>query len=165
MRIKRTSFGWLLAVAMSALPASVVLASPGAGSGSRANAAHTAAAFATQAAEIRTQMRPGGRYAFLGASQRAIVDRDLTRIAALLEKRGSVNGLTDQEQAELINAQEEANALLTRTDDGRMVCRYEQFTGSRTRTKVCRTNMQWAELERRQQDDFQRAALQGRGGS
>lgn len=130
------------------------------------DAAHTAAAFAKQAAQVREQMRPGGRYAFLDATERATVDRDLTRIGELLGKRGTVDGLTDQEQVELINAQEEANALLTRNEDGaRMVCRYEQLTGSRMRSKVCRTEAQWAELERSQQDDFQRAALQGRGGS
>ncbi len=135
-------------------------------SASARDAAQTAAAFAKQAAQVREQMRPGGRYEFLDADQRATVERDLTRIGELLDKRGTVDGLTDQEQVELINAQEEANALLTRNKEGnRMVCRYEQPTGSRMRTKVCRTEAQWAEIERTQQDDFQRAALQGRGGS
>lgn len=156
--------GLILAVALGCLAAMEPAAAAQAESASKA--AHTAAAFAKQAAQVREQMRTGGRYAFLGTNERAVVDRDLRRIGELLEKRGSVDGLTDQEQVELINAQEEANALLTRNEDGgRMVCRYEQLTGSRMRNKVCRTEAQWAELKRTQQDDFQRAALQGRGGS
>lgn len=151
-------FAGAMAMVVAAMPAS-------AAESADRDAARTAAAFAKQAGQVREQMQPGGRYAYLDASQRATVERALTRIAELLEKRGSVDGLTEQEQVELINAQEEANAVLTGQDGARMVCRYESLTGSRMRNKVCRTQAQWAELERSQQDEFQRAALQGRGGS
>jgi hypothetical protein len=101
--------------------------------------ATTPEAFAKQAAAGRAAMRGGGRYSSISRTDREQVEEDIVTIEQLLTERGSFANLSEREQVELINAQEEANALLTENDGDRLICRYEKKTGTHFREKYCIT--------------------------
>lgn len=94
--------------------------------------------FDDQAAAIRQEMTQGGRFAHVTADERAQVNAQLDRIAALLQARASHN-LDDDDQLDLYAAQETANAILTRRDGRRLVCEFSAPTGSNRKVKQCAT--------------------------
>ncbi len=59
-------------------------------------------------------MGPRGEYGGISGSERSAVNADLERIATLLSKRGAASELNDNEQVDLMNAQERINAVLTK---------------------------------------------------
>lgn len=101
--------------------------------------ATTPDAFAAQAKEVRESMDPGGRYDDISHGDRQRVEADMAQITKLLQKRGSADQLNEKEQTDLINAQEQANALLTENDGDRLICRYERKVGTHFREKTCQT--------------------------
>lgn len=94
--------------------------------------------FADQAAAIRQEMKPGGRFEYVTAQERHEVDRQLDAIAALLDKRAG-SRLSDNDQLDLLAAQETANAILTQRDGRRLICDYTAPTGSNRKVKQCIT--------------------------
>lgn len=94
--------------------------------------------FADQAAAIRQQMKPGGRFEFVTAEERREVDRQLDTITALLDKRAG-GRLSDNDQLDLLAAQESANAILTQRDGRRLICEFSAPTGSNRKVKQCVT--------------------------
>lgn len=94
--------------------------------------------FTDQAAAIRQQMKPGGRFEFVTAEERHEVDRQLDTIAVLLEKRAG-GRLSDNDQLDLLAAQESANAILTQRDGRRLICEFSAPTGSNRKVKQCVT--------------------------
>ena len=101
--------------------------------------------FDDQAAAIRQQMQSGGRYEFVSDAERADVERDLQRIAAVLARHADAQAFSDGDQAELLQAQENVNAVLTRNDGRRLVCVRERPTGSHLGKDKCQT---FADIER-----------------
>ncbi|HSX60443.1 MAG TPA: hypothetical protein VLF18_09620 [Tahibacter sp.] len=94
--------------------------------------------FADQAAAIRQEMKPGGRFEYVNAQERQEVDAQLDRIAALLDKRDGER-LGDNDQLDLLAAQETANAILTQRDGRRLICDWTAPTGSNRKIKQCIT--------------------------
>lgn len=131
-----------------------------AGAESQLRTAATKEAFADQADAIRQEMQPGGRYEFVTATERQIVNEVLDEIAQIMAKHKSANGLNDRELATILNDQEQANAILTRRDGQRLVCANEARTGTHIPTVNCQ---RYAELEqqRRDTDHYMRSGVMG----
>ncbi|MBL8300208.1 MAG: hypothetical protein JNN30_17860 [Rhodanobacteraceae bacterium] len=94
--------------------------------------------FADQAAAIRQQMKTGGRFEYVTTQERSEVERQLDIITALLEKRAGER-LSDNDQLDLLAAQETANAILTQRDGHRLICEFSAPTGSNRKVKQCAT--------------------------
>lgn len=94
--------------------------------------------FADQAAAIRDAMKPGGRFQYLTVEERAVVNEHFGVIAAMLERRETERFGSD-EQLDLLQAQENANAILTRRDGDRLICERRSPTGSNFKIKKCVT--------------------------
>jgi len=111
--------------------------------------------FDDQAAAIRQQMKPGGHWEFVDTSERAQVNSRLDEIAALLATAASVDELSRTDKGKLIEAQEDVNAVLTKKDGRRLVCKQVVPTGSNRTQKQCTTFAQ-RERERRDARTFMR---------
>lgn len=125
-------------------------------SGESAITATTPEAFAEQAQGVRKEMEKGGRYEGISSSNRQKVDAQLDFIGKLLTRRGSVDALNDQEKVDLMNAQEEANAILVGYDDQRLVCEYRKIAGSNRKEKVCQTKREIAAARDASQEAYRR---------
>lgn len=101
--------------------------------------------FDDQAAAIRQEMQPGGRYEFVSGAERADVEQNLERIGAALARHQAAEAFSDGDKAALLQAQENVNAVLTRNDGRRLICVRERPTGSHLGKDKCRT---YAEIER-----------------
>jgi hypothetical protein len=94
--------------------------------------------FADQAAAIRQEMNSGGRFEYVTATERQDVEKQLDTIASLLNKDGDQR-LSDNDQLDLLAAQETANAILTQRDGRRLICEFTAPTGSNRKVKQCIT--------------------------
>ena len=103
---------------------------------SAAKAVITSQAFELQAARVRKEMEPPGRYDGVSSADRRAVDDQLNVISAILKRRGSSQALTSAEKVDVFNMQERINALLTGRDD-HQICKVENKTGSHFKSKVC----------------------------
>src|SRR5690348_3638820 len=98
--------------------------------------ANTAQTFQTSAAGVRSEMRPGGRYAFVSAAERTRVETALGDIDKAYAER---DGRLDQDtKVRVFNDQELVNSILERRGD-RMICANEVATGSLVRQTRCAT--------------------------
>lgn len=101
--------------------------------------------FEVQREEISKEMQPGGRYAEIEEAAQKEVEKELERMASLLEQ-GPRENLSERQRVELFNAQEKVNTLLTAAaEDSRVKCQRVKKTGSRLATNVCRTVAEWRE--------------------
>ena len=123
--------------------------------------ATTASAFAAQAADIRSEMKPGGRYTEMSVDERARVEKNLEVITRLFEEKEDLSAMSDRQKIELINAQEDANAILTKNDDDRLICVSRRPTGSNFKQKQCMTAKQARELRERTRDGVDRYTRPG----
>lgn len=94
--------------------------------------------FADQTAAIREAMKPGGRFQYLTVEERTALDQHFDAITALLERRETQRFGSD-EQLDLLQAQENANAILNRRDGDRLICERRAPTGSNFKIKKCVT--------------------------
>lgn len=117
--------------------------------------------FDRQVSEVHAKMDGGGQYAEIGSKDRAAFDAELARIRALLERKLSTGKLVDRDQVDLINAQERANAILTRNDGDRLICTWERRSGSNFKHKSCMTASQRDAARRNSQDGYQNAFMRG----
>lgn len=123
--------------------------------------------FAVVVAAVRQEMQTGGRYEFVPEAERGTIDTRLADMSALFDKRGTVDAMTADEKVRLMNDQSQINAILTRRDSERLICKREAPTGSHLTRSVCRT---YGEIERAQHDswryleDRRMQATQNRGG-
>lgn len=111
--------------------------------------------FDDQAAAIRQQMKAGGRWEFVDSDERGRVNTRLDEISTLLASAASVDELTRDNKAKLLEAQEDVNSILTKKDGRRLICQQVAPTGSNRKQKQCST---FAERERQRRDsrDFLR---------
>ncbi|HVJ61697.1 MAG TPA: hypothetical protein VM555_03195, partial [Tahibacter sp.] len=107
--------------------------------------ADSRAAFDDQALAIRRQMEPGGHYEFVSQAERTQVEQGLERVSTILARHDDPNAFTDKDKLELVQAQENVNAILTQNDGRRVICERRAPTGSRLGKDFCRT---FAEQER-----------------
>lgn len=117
--------------------------------------AQTKEAFDKQADGIRAQMAAGGRYQFVKANERATVERRLNEIGTLLGKHVDDGKLGTDEKLQIVNAQEEVNAILSQRDSKRLVCEQRAPTGSHRPQSTCRTYGE-VEMERRDTQELMR---------
>jgi hypothetical protein len=110
------------------------------------------AGFTAQAAQVRKDMTSSGKYGAISPDDRDAVEESLDKAGALIAKTGQGHALSDQEQVELVNAQEQINAILTRNKGNRLICRYEAPSGSHLRQKICETAMDHDKTRRNAQD-------------
>lgn len=97
-----------------------------------------AAEFRVQAAEVRSAMKPGGRFADVSVENQALVVKQLDRLQEIYDKRGNKPASSRQEVA-IVNATSEINALLTGNEDERVVCEQVKKIGSNRVERVCQT--------------------------
>ncbi len=156
MGSKSVSLLWLVACAVFALPTlGHAAAAPW------KVVVDTPQAFETQAAQVRKEMGPRGKYGGISLNERTAVETDLEQIDTLLHKRGSATKLNDSDQVALMNAQERINAVLTHNEGNRLVCTMEARTGTNFKQKVCRTQAEIDDLRRNAQQGFQDSLLKG----
>jgi hypothetical protein len=95
--------------------------------------------FPQLAATLGREMDGGGRFEFVTAAERTAVESALAEMARLLAGHERLDTLSDAERIALHNAQERANAILTRRDGERVVCERRKTVGSNMRQLVCET--------------------------
>lgn len=94
--------------------------------------------FDDQTAAIRQEMKPGGRFEHVTATERSDIEDQFTRITAVLTERSGA-ALSDDDRLEIYAAQETANAILTQRDGRRLICEFSAPTGSNRKIKQCVT--------------------------
>jgi hypothetical protein len=104
--------------------------------------------FAEVAANVRTEMQPGGRYGYVKADERKTVDQKLTEIEVLFGTNDSVQSMRQDRKVALFNAQEVINSILTRRDRDRVICKNEPPLGSHIPVTSCHTYGQEEEARR-----------------
>jgi len=115
-----------------------------------------AAEFEQQVVALRKEMTPTGRFSQISAEERARVEENLDVITRLFAEKGELSAMGDSSRIKLINAQEEANAILTRNDDDRLICKMQRPTGSNFKQKQCMTVRQAREIRERARDGIER---------
>lgn len=103
--------------------------------------ASDAAEFRAQAADVRSSMKPGGRYADVSVKDQQLIGKQLDRLQEIYDKRGE-NPITPRQQTAIVNATSEINALLTGDEDQRVICEQVKKTGSNRPERVCQTMAQ-----------------------
>lgn len=104
--------------------------------------ANTKETFAAVSAWVRKEMSAGGRYAYVTETEKSKVDAKLSEMGGLFDKHGSVAEMNDSDKTMLFNDQEELNAILSKRDGDRLVCKNEVPIGSHIPVKVCKTYSQ-----------------------
>ena len=89
--------------------------------------------------QLRAEMSPGGRFEEIAAAERAKVEEELGRMGELLAGAQSLEDLDETQRVALINAQERANAILTKRDGERLICQRRQLVGSHRTETYCET--------------------------
>jgi hypothetical protein len=111
------------------------------------------AEFDQQADSVRTQMRTGGRYEFVNAHERTVIERRLDQMASMFDRHADGSNVNDQELVDLLNAQEEINAILTKKDGKRLICTRSAPTGSHRPVNNC-ISYRDREKSRKQSSEF-----------
>lgn len=109
----------------------------------------TVASFDTQAAKVRQEMDKGGRYEHIKAEDRTRVEEGLTFMHDLIAASGSVSAMKEDDRIRLFNRQERVNALLTNSENNRIICEKSYQPGSLFKLTTCKSV---AERAQREQD-------------
>jgi hypothetical protein len=110
--------------------------------------ADTKERFATVSSWVQQEMRPGGRYEHITSSERSTVEAKLAEMGGLLDKHGTVAEMNDTEKTEMFNSQEQVNAILTKRDGDRLICKSVAPVGSHIPVTTCRTARQMESEQR-----------------
>lgn len=113
--------------------------------------AQTLDSFKLDAARIRTDMQPGGKYGYISASDRARVETDLTDMQTLLTAHASASDMPQTDKVALLNAQEQINGILNHNDNDRLVCEHVAPVGSHIPVTTCHTYGELMAQQRRSQ--------------
>lgn len=107
----------------------------------------------TAAAEaVHKQMAPGGRFEFVSTAERGEVDAKLADMQVMFDRSGSVASMNQESKIRLFNDQESVNAILTKRDSDRRICKSVAPTGSLIPKTSCHT---YGEIEKSQRDSQQ----------
>lgn len=101
--------------------------------------AQNKADFSTMVTAIHQQMAPGGHWEFVDATERSDIDAKFKDMASLFDKYDTVDNMDRNSKAQLYVDQEGINAILTRRDSRRLVCKSESPIGSIIPKRTCRT--------------------------
>ena len=91
------------------------------------------------AARLRGEMDPPGRFMWVTEEERVKVLKALDEMGRILEGHDNVAELRETDKVALINAQEVANAILTKRDKERLICERRKIVGSQMPQSVCET--------------------------
>ena len=105
--------------------------------------------FDMQAAKVRQEMDKGGRYERIKDEDRARVEEGLAFMHDLIVANGSVGAMKEDDRIRLFNRQERINALLTHSENNRIICEKTIQPGSLFRLTTCKSV---AERAQREQD-------------
>lgn len=119
------------------------------------------AAFTAVSSAVQDEMRPGGRYEFLDSAEHDIVIKRLSDMQALFDSYGTVAQMDSNKRAQLLTDQEDVNAILTRRDDRRIICKSERPIGSLIPQRACRTYGESERARRSSQEFMQEQARPG----
>ena len=97
------------------------------------------AQFDAFAASLRGEMDPPGRFQWVTPEERTKVLKALDEMGRILEGHESISELRETDKVALLNAQEVANAILTKRDRDRLICERRAIVGSRFPQSVCET--------------------------
>jgi hypothetical protein len=130
--------------------------------------ADTKASFETVSTWVRKQMEGGGRYAEISAGERSTVDSKLDEMGRMFDKSGDVAHMSDDDRTRMFNTQQQINAILSKRDGERLICKSERPVGSNIPIKTCHTANEIAQRRQNDTQDFRRRqdvqAQQGGGG-
>ena len=101
--------------------------------------ADTKEAFDKVAADVRAQMSPDGRYAYIKPDERDKVDAGLAEMSKLFDANGSVDKMDKATRVKLFNEQETVNAILTLRNRDRLICERGAQPGTRIVSTSCHT--------------------------
>ena len=104
-------------------------------------------------AAIHQQMQPGGRWQYIDKNEGAILDNSFADMRALYDQFGSVDKMDNAAKTRMLADQGTVNAILTRKDGDRLICKSEMPVGSHLPVKTCRTYAQM-EAEQRGAQEF-----------
>lgn len=107
---------------------------------------------AAAADAVHKQMVPGGRYEFVSTAERGEVDAKLADMQAMFDRSSSVATMNQDTKIRLFNDQESVNAILTKRDGDRRICKSVAPTGSLIPKTSCHT---YSEIEKSQRDSQQ----------
>jgi hypothetical protein len=88
---------------------------------------------------LEEEMASGGRYEYATERERDEVRRALATMARHLDGVDSIEQLDEDTRVAVMNAQERANAILTRRDSDRLVCDRRRSIGTHRRETHCET--------------------------
>ncbi len=117
--------------------------------------------FAALSAAVQQELVPGGRYEFVDSAEHDTVTKRLNDMQGLFDKYDTVAKMDSNKRAQLLADQEDVNAILTRRDSRRMVCKSERPMGSLIPQQACRTYGEVEKTRRTTQDFMQREARPG----
>lgn len=99
---------------------------------------------------VRKEMTPGGRYSAISTVERGRVDARLDQMSSLYANTADIAHMTEAQKYQMLNDQEEVNAILAKRDNDRVICKREIPVGSHIPVNTCRTA---AEIEIRRRND------------
>lgn len=132
-------YRWILHVVFAAGLSVVATAGAAKDKTERVLTAETKSAFEDQAAAIRTQLGSGGHYEFASPADRQVIDRRFDEIATILGRYEIGTPLANDDKVALYVAQEDVNAILTKNDGRRLVCKSVTIPGSHRKQQECVT--------------------------
>ncbi|MDE2256660.1 MAG: hypothetical protein KGK05_02735 [Xanthomonadaceae bacterium] len=145
-------FAAVLALAPTAF-ASAAHAAPAA---AKPLVAQTLDSFKQDAARIRKDMLPGGKYGYISATDKSHVEARLTDMQNLLTAHANASDMTQTDKVALFNAQEQINGILDHNDNDRLVCEHVMPVGSHIPVTICHTYAELMARRERTQHDLER---------
>lgn len=145
-------FAALLALA----PTAFVSSAHAAPAAAKPLVAQTLDSFKQDAARIREQMQPGGKYGYISATDKSHVEARLTDMQNLLTAHANASDMPQTDKVALFNAQEEINGILDHNDNDRLVCEHVMPVGSHIPVTTCHTYAEIMAQRERTQHDLER---------
>lgn len=108
-------------------------------------------------AAIHQQTQPGGRWQYMDKDERATIDGSFADMDKLYGQFGSVDKMDQAAKVRLLADQSTVNAILTKKDGDRLICKSEIPVGSHLPVKTCKTYAQIQAQERNAQDYLRRS--------
>ncbi len=118
--------------------------------------------FEAVVAAIHKQMEPGGRWQYIDKHERGTIDGSFADMRKLYDKFGSVDKMDQPAKQRLLADQTTINAILTRKDGERLICKNTLPIGSHLPVRTCKTYAQLQAEWRHTQQQFDQINQQGR---
>lgn len=105
--------------------------------------------FEAVVAAVHKQMAPGGRWEFVGPSERTTIDGNFADMRKLYDKYGTVAAMDSNARIRLAVDQSSINTILTKKDGDKLICESVVPVGSHLPVKTCKT---FAQIQREQRN-------------